>query len=184
MSDEDEDFQSNLSEGARKMWEHIDLRHHGVGLERVQRIHLGIDSEEMEYSADTIAQMLQEVADRCDEDEAFTIHAVVNALLGKDDDHRLVLRNKRRGKFITPTVHEAKHIRERRWLWWLAHLERKGVKTESAIMEIAAAEKVSRATIFNGVRSAERYQEWGRELSADAPAFQNPRPSLAKKRKT
>ncbi len=183
MSDEDEDFLSNLSEGARKLWEGIDLRHHGVDLERVQRIHLGIDFEEMEFSADTIAHMLQEVADRCEEDEAFMIHSVVNALLGKDKHHRLVLQNKRRGKFVSPTEHEVMHNRNSNWLWWLAHLEKQGVKTESAVSEIAHKDGVSRATVFKGIKSAAAFQERGNKLSPGDPAFQNPRPSPAPKRK-
>ena len=183
MNDDDEESPSDLSERARQALERVSLRHHCVDLERVQRIHLGIDSEEMEFSAGTIAHMLQQIAEQCDEDEAFTIQVVVNALRGTDDHHVLVLQQKRRGKFVSPTKHEEKHNRNNKWLWWLGHLEKQGIKTESAVAEIAQKEGVSRATVFKGVKDAEAFQAWGRELSATAPAFQNPRPNPTKRRK-
>ena len=71
-----------------------------VDLERVQRIQLGIDSEPMEFSEVTIADMLQEVADeRHFETEAFVLRALANALRGDDDHHHLVLKQNRPGKW-------------------------------------------------------------------------------------
>jgi len=48
---EDDDARSGLSEAAAKLRDSIDLRRHNVNLERVQRIHLGIDNEAMDFSA-------------------------------------------------------------------------------------------------------------------------------------
>lgn len=175
------EMSEQLSGDARTIFDSIPIRRHGVNLERVQRIHLGVDSEEMEFSAQTLADMLQEIADRIDENDAFTIHAIVNALLGRDDHHELVLKQKKRGKFVNPTVHEAKRNRQMKWLWWLAHLENQGIKTESAVATIAKSEKASRAAVFNGVKEAEKFQAWGRDLAPDAPAFQNPRPAKTRK---
>jgi hypothetical protein len=152
-----------------------------VALERVQRLHLGIDEEEMEFSAATIASMLQEVADTCDESEAFTIHAVVRALQGADEDHELVLKQKRRGKYVSPTEHVATHNRNMSWLRTLALRESQGVKTEAAIAEIAEKWGVKRASVFEGVRDAQRFLKAGRETFG-GPNFENPRP--AKNRKT
>lgn len=181
MNDED-DIRSGLSEGARRVYDKINLRKHGVNLERVQRIHQGIDTEDMEFSAATIAQMLQEVADECDENDAFTIHAVVNALLGRDDHHRLVLKQKRPGKYVNPTAHEATHNRHQYWLHWLAGREDAGIKTEAAIAEIAASENVSRAAVFQGIRQAEEFLDRGRKIFEGNENFENPRP--AKKQNT
>jgi hypothetical protein len=154
----------------------VNLRFHRVDLERVQRIHCGLDSEPMEFTAATIAEMLGEIAARCDEEDAFSLHAIVNALLGNDDHHELILRQRKRGKFVSPDKSETKRNRQQLWLHWLAGLERRGAKTESAVAEIAADQKVSRATIFAGVRAAEDFLETGRMIFPDSANFANPRP--------
>ena len=182
MSDDGEDWRDGLSEGTRKVVDQISLRHHGVGLERIQRCHLGLDEEEMEFSAVTVAAMIQNVADQCDECDAFTLHAVVNALLGKDKHHRLELRQRKPGKWVNPTIHSETHNRNQKWLWWLAHLETQRVKTESAIADIAKKEGVSRAAVFAGIRQAEQFLITGLEAFPDSKNFENPRP--AKKRNT
>lgn len=166
----------------REWLENASLRNHGVNLERVQRIHLGIDYESMDFTAETIASMLQDVADQCDENEAFAIHAVVRALQGKDDHHQLVLRQKRPGRFESPTEWEEKSNRNSKWLYWLAGREKKGWKTEAAIAEIAEQEGVSRATVFAGIREAEDSLARGNAIFPDSGNFENPRPD--KKRNT
>ena len=162
----------------------IGLRRHHVNLERVQRIHLGLDGEPMEFSAYTLAEMLQDVADNCDETDAFTLHAVARALQGKDEYHTLTLQQKKRGQFEAPNKREEKHYRRRKWLAWLAHLERQGIKTEAAIMDIAEKEGVSRATVFAEINKAEEFLKTGREILAgleDEGVFQNPRPAKSGK---
>lgn len=130
---------------------------HGVDLERVQRIELGIDSEPMEFNEGTIAYMLQALADdRPFETEAFVLRALVNALRGNDDHHRLVLRQKKPGKWESPTEHEERWNRDMSWLWTLGSLERAGMKTEAAIARISELSGASRAAVFAGVRSAEK----------------------------
>jgi hypothetical protein len=132
------------------------LRRHSVDLERVQRLHLGVDDEPMEFSADTIAAMLQEIADVCDPASAFELHAVVRALEGKDAHHRLELKQVRRGKFASPAEHFRRNMD---WLNALAALEEQGVKTEAAIATIAEQAKCSRASVFAGIKEAEEICE-------------------------
>lgn len=185
MSGEDDgDSRDELSPKARAILDGISLRTHGVGLERVQRVHLGLDSEQMEFSAQTVAQMIQDIADNCDEDNAFILHAVVRALQGKDDCHTLTLQQKKRGRFEAPDLHEAKHNRRMSWLNWLAHLESQGVKTEAAITEIGEKEGVSRATVFAEIQKAEKWLEDGRKIFAGFQVddnFKNPRPAKSGK---
>jgi len=164
--------------------DNIGLRRHRVGLERVQRIHLGLDDEPMEFNTGTIAQMLLEVADHCDDGEAFTIRGVVNALLGVDENHVLTLQQRKRGKFVSPTESSAKHNRNQKWLHWLAHREREGIKTEAAVAEIAEVEGASRATVFAGIKAAEGFLQRGQSMFPESPNFQNPRPNPAIKRIT
>ncbi len=150
----------------------------------MQRLHLGLDDEPMNFDAATVARMLQDVADTCDENEAFTLHAVVNALLDRDDHHVLVLQQKKRGKFISPAKTTAKHNRNQKWLFWLAHLEKNGIKTEAAVAEISESEGVSRATVFAGVKAAERFLVDGRAMFPESRNFENPRPDPTIKRIT
>lgn len=176
----DADRREELSPKMQTILDGISIRTHGVDLERVQRIHLGLDSEPMEFSAETVAQMIQDVADNCDAHNAFILHAVMRALRGNDDYHSLTLQQKKRGRFEAPDLQAAKHHRRRMWLHWLAHLESQGVKTEAAITEIGDKEGVSRATVFAEIRKAERFLEEGRSIFAGSPAadnFQNPRPA-------
>lgn len=165
----------NLTPEARELAERATVRHHGVNLERVQRIHLGLDSEEMEFSNVTLAAMLADVAERCDDADAFTLYGFVSALLGNDRHHILTLKRTRKGKFVSPHERELTHNRNQKWLWWLAHLESKGMKTEAAVMTIAEAEKVSRATVFGGIREAEHWLETGQTLFPKSENFENPR---------
>jgi hypothetical protein len=156
------------------------VRNHIVDLERVQRIHLGVDSEPMEFTADTIADMVQDIADNSFTHEAFTLHAIARALRGLDDHHILVLRQKKRGKWESPTEHEKKHNREMSWLWTLGAWEHDGMKTEAAVARIAELANVSRATVFQGIRNAEAFLEHCREIIGDRQLpehLKNPRPS-------
>lgn len=171
-----------LSEMAQGMADRIDLRRHSVNLERVQRIHLGIDCEPMGFNAESIAAMLQKVADSCDANEAFVIHAVARALLGLDQHHRLELKQQKPGQFKSPTKHEEHSAKLDSWLRQLAALEESGVKTESAVAEIAAEWSVSRAAVFAGIRETEASLEAAQKLFPKSDAFKNPRPT--KKRNT
>ena len=153
---------------------------HGVDLERVQRIELGIDGELMEFSEGTIADMLQKMSDeRPFESEAFVLRALANALRGEDDHHRLILQHKKRGKFLSPTETEARHYQDISWLHTLANREKMGDKTEAGIAFIAEHWNVSRASVFAGIRRAEQYLKSGAEMFAKVPGgdnFRNPRP--------
>lgn len=162
----------------------ISIRKHGVGLERVQRIHLDIDSEPMNFSELTIADMVQDIADRTFEEDAFTLHAIARALRGLDDHHLLILKQKKRGKWKTPTESDAQYNREMSWLYTLAAWEREGMKTEAAIAQIAERASVSRATVFQGVQKAELNLERAANLFPKEPRpdhLRNPRPSKTRK---
>lgn len=157
---------------------------HRVNLERVQRIELGLDSEPMPFNETTLADMLQSLADaEPTGNAAFALTALANALRGSDPHHALKLKQKRPGKWQSPTDTEAQWNREASWLWTLGAWEREGMKTEAAIAKIAELDGVSRATVFAGVKNAEERLEmaWSvyqaREDSGPRPAhLTNPRP--------
>lgn len=156
-------------------------RIHSVNLERVLRGHLGLIDEPMEFTAESIASMLEEIADECDPTSAFELHAVVRALRGEDKHHRLVLQQVKRGKFVSPTERSQYSERALEWLRALAILEHDGLKTEAAVADIARRWQVSRASIFAGIKHAERLLEMGRSIErfsdSESGAYVNPRPS-------
>ncbi|MFN5084332.1 MAG: hypothetical protein ACK5EX_02475 [Novosphingobium sp.] len=183
-ADDDDDWSAALSPGARDMLNRVNLRKHLVGLERVQRIHLGLDSEPMPFTAATLAEMIQDVADNCDEHDAFTLHAVVRALRGEDEHFALVVKQRKRGKFTSPHEWEEAHNRDQHWLHWLAGLEEQGIKTEAAVHEIAEKSGASRATIFAAIKRAEDWIETTRQIFRSiegAREISNPRPSKSEK---
>ena len=179
MSEEGESHLSADEERIVDRLNNISIRKHGVALERVQRCHLGIDCEPMEFNEATIADMIQDIADGRVEHDAFALHAVARALRGLDDHHVLILKQKKPGKWESPTEHEAKANRELSWLYTLGAWERDGMKTEAAVARLAELAGVSRATVFAGVRNAEKFLERCREWGSDAEHLQNPRPAKA-----
>lgn len=163
-----------------------DMRRLATPLEDVLRIHfdlsLGLyEAEPMEFSAETIAAMLQDVADRVSVANAMVIHAVVRALRGEDQHHRLELRQVKPGKHKFAHDRAADRQQNQTWLERLAACEREGVKTEAAIASIAAEWGVSRASVFAGIRSAEEILRLARSVSLfqgeDATEYDNPRPN-------
>lgn len=163
-----------------------DLRRHSLPLEDVQRIHLGADvglfgADQMDFSADTIAAMLQDVADRVSVANAVVIHAVARALRGEDQHHRLELRQVRRGKHKMAHDRAAERGRNQQWLERLAELEREGMKTEAAIAAIAEEWGVRRASVFAGIRAAETtlqlFRSADRFAGHTSNQFDNPRPN-------
>lgn len=174
----------DMSEEEKYAFDDRILRNHNVNLERVQRIHQEIDNEPMEFSADSIASMLDDIAERSDMNDAFTLHAVSRALRGLDEHHVLILKQKKRGKFVSPTDEEGEFSRNLSWLHTLALHERNGVKTEAAIAFIAERWSVSRASVFAGIKEAEDYLALGRSIdwpsNKAGDSFINPRPSKTK----
>lgn len=158
---------------------------HGVGLERTQRIHQGIDSEPMEFSEETLAAMVQDLADDLGTGhKAFVLRAIANALSGRDDHHKLVLRQKKPGKWVSPTEYEESLNREMSWLWTLGAWEKQGMKTEAAVAKISELSGSSRAAVFAGVKKAEKFIHrafWGlkpKGFQGPPPAHLcNPRPA-------
>jgi hypothetical protein len=132
--------------------------------------------------------MLQEIADCSDATTAYEIHAIVRALRGEDPDFKLVLQQNRRARHVTLDEHTRRSRRQSEWLEILAKLEREGVKTEAAIATIAEQYSVSRASVFAGIKEAERWLERFQSLalysggSAEEVAeYDNPRPAKSRK---
>ena len=143
----------------------LSVRQHGVSLERVQRIHLGIDAEPMAFSEETLASMIADIAEQCGDDEAFVLHAVVRALRGEDDHHRLTLRQSRRGRWQSPTEDRVKHRQHLAWVIRLDRMKARGWPTEAAIHQIAQTTGKSVSKVYAGIAEEERYQRWLRETA-------------------
>lgn len=147
-----------------------------VGLERTQRIIMGIDDEPMAFNETTIAGMLKKVASDYDglSDEFIVLHAVANALLGVDDDFKLKLTQKKRGKYKPPNVEHDEHERRMSILHSVANLEKSGWKTEAAIARMQEIFGISRAAVFADIKAAEEFLKSGREMFGP-DNFENPR---------
>lgn len=171
----EEEPEESISERAIRAYEATNWEGHGVNLERVQRIQFGVEDEPMLFDESTIANMLEKIARDAFPDDAFVLFAVVEALRGNDEHHRLVLRQKKPGKWVSPTEFATRKERHRMWLYALGNWEREGIKTEAAVARIAELEGVSRASVFAGIRDAEEDIE--RAWSLFHPeGFQGPRP--------
>ncbi|WP_430447178.1 hypothetical protein [Sphingorhabdus contaminans] len=147
-----------------------------LGLERTQRIVLGLDDEPMVFNETTVAHMLREVASDHDglSKEFMVLHAIANALLGVDDFFKLKLTQKKRGKFKSPDVRQAEHDRRMTILHSVAYLEKQGWKTEAAIAQMQQRFGISRAAVFADIKSAEEFIKRGNEIFGPE-RFKNPR---------
>lgn len=176
-------FSMLSAEGRESQPEH--LRKHVVSLELVQRLHLGVEYEPMSFTSETIAEMLQEIADVCDPASAFAIHGVVRALRGDDRYHRLELKQKKRGKFVSLSDHAENDELHVYWLHELADRVRQGIKTEAAVVALADEWRTSRATVFEGIRHAKRLLELeksvARFVGSDGIADDSPGPAKSDK---
>ena len=145
------------------------LNKHSVDLERVQRIHLDIDQEPMDFSEESLAQMLQDIADdRPAGHQAFVLRAVANALRGEDSNHRLVLRQSRRGKWQSPSDDHARRRQTIAWMLRLDRLQNEGWQTDAAVHRIAETTGNSVATVYARI-SAER--AWQKDIHGFAKAI-------------
>lgn len=138
-----------------------------AGLERTQRIFLNLDEEPMAFNEPTIAAMLKTVAAGYDGicHEAMVLHAVANALLGYDDDFKLKLVQKKRGKFKPPNVREAEHTRRMSILYSVENLKKNGWKTEAAIAQMQEHFGISRAAVFADIKAAEEFLQIVEEIT-------------------
>ena len=150
-----------------------------VGLERTQRIFLGLDDEPMAFDESTIARMLKTVASDYDglSDEFIVLHAVANALLGVDGDFKMRLIHKRRGKFKPPDVQEAEFERRMSILYSVASLEKKGWKTEAAVARKQERFGISRAAVFADIKAAEEFLASCRKIFGPGDNNKSPRSS-------
>jgi hypothetical protein len=147
-----------------------------VGLERTQRILLGLDDEPMIFDEGSIAQMLKAVASDHDglSDEFKVLHAVANALLGVDDHFKLKLSHKKRGKFKPPNVRVAEHARRISILYSVEDLKKNGWTTEAAIAQMQEHFDISRAAVFADIKAAEEFLQIAEEIAATVKA-KNPK---------
>jgi hypothetical protein len=148
-----------------------------VDLERTQRILLGLDSEEMEFSEASIGKLMRQIANEQEplSDVCIILHAVANALLKNDDDFHLVLKHNKRGKFLSPHETDKKFNREMSILYSLASLENKGMKTEAAVAQCMEWFSCSRSAIFLAIENAEKFLADGQEIFPGNENFANPR---------
>ena len=153
-----------------------------VGLERTQRILLGLDDEPMIFDEGSIAQMLKAVASDHDglSDEFMVLHAVANALLGVDDNFKLKLSHKKRGKFMPPNVREAELARSISILKSVQNLKEDGWKTEAAIAQMQGHFGISRATVFADINAAEEFLQIAEEI-AETVKSKNPKSNQSDK---
>lgn len=153
-----------------------------VGLERTQRLFLGIDDEPMAFDESTIAGMLKKLASNYGglSDEFIVLHAVANTLLGVDDDFRMKLIQKKRGKFKPPNIEHDEHERRMSILHSVANLEKKGWKTEAAVARMQERFGISRAAVFAEIKAAEEFLKSGREMFGP-DKFENPRSNHSEK---
>lgn len=153
-------------------------RHTAIDLERIQRIFLGLDDEEMEFSEKTIAAILADIAARwkeADHGGAMFVGAVAHALADEDEDWKLILKSRKPGRYVSPHKEAQRHNRDMDILRFLALLEKHNIKTEAAVSHICEHFAMSRASVFNAIKRAENYLETGRKISHDSAVFANPR---------
>ena len=133
---------------------------HSVDLERVQRIELGLDDEPMEFDERSLAAIVQKVADdRPYELGAFILRAIANALRGEDANHKLVLRQTRRGTWKSPADRRAKGRQQLAWIIRLDRLRAEGWPTDAAIHRIAETTGNSDSTIYAGIAQQKAWQK-------------------------
>jgi 2C-methyl-D-erythritol 2,4-cyclodiphosphate synthase len=173
--------------GAGSVEENLDIIYSAatdwrVGLERTQRILLGLDDEPMVFDEGSIAQMLKAVASDHDgmSDEFMVLHAVANALLGVDDNFKLKLSHKKRGKFMPPNVREAELARSISILKSVQNLKEDGWKTEAAIAQMQEHLGISRATVFADIKAAEEFLQIAEEI-AETVKSKNPKSNHSEK---
>lgn len=173
--------------GAGSVEENLDIIYSAatdwrVGLERTQRILLGLDDEPMVFDEGSIAQMLKAVASDHDglSDEFMVLHAVANALLGVDDNFKLKLSHKKRGKFMPPNVREAELARSISMLKSVQNLKEDGWKTEAAIAQMQEHFGISRATVFADIKAAEEFLQIAEEIAGTVKS-KNPKSNHSEK---
>lgn len=157
--------------GAGDEWPHltIEFRHkhsdwpsnrHKVDLERVQRIEMGLDNEPMVFDENSLADMLQGIADANPIGApAFVLAALANALKGKDEYHRLRLQQAKRGKWSSPADQNARHRQHCAWILRLHRLQKEGWQTDAAIHRIAETTGNSVSRVYAGIAEERAWQD-------------------------
>lgn len=144
----------------RTKYSHWPGNRHKVNLERVQRLHLGLDQEPMAFNEGTLADMVQAIADADPTgDAAFVLAALANALRGDDEHHRLRLQQAKRGKWQSPSDGVARHRQHCAWILRLDRLQRQGWQTDAAIHRIAETTGNSVSRVYAGIAEEREWQE-------------------------
>ncbi len=142
------------------------INRHRVGLERVQRCHLDIDCEPMEFSEFTIAAMLQDLADGWPETHfAFVMRGLANALRGEDDNHKLILKRAKQGKWRSPADREIQSRRHIAWTLRVERLQKQGWPKDAAVHRIAETTSFSVATIYAGLAERDAFARVARSIA-------------------
>lgn len=166
MSDE---APEELTANQRAILERLDsmpLNKHKVDLERVQRCHLELDDEPMQFDEQTLASMLQDLADESPfGHEAFVLRAFARALRGEDEHHKLVLRQTKKGRWKSPAERTAKIVQQATWLVAVHTLESEGWQTDAAVHQVAQDNGVSVSTIYAGLSEHAKWKSHMTELS-------------------
>lgn len=164
MSKDGEELSDEVKNRLQEL-DNMPFNRHSVNLERVQRIHLDIDDEQMTFDEQSIAHMLQELADEERYGHvAFVLAAVANALRGDDDHHKLILRQTKRGKWESPSENTTKIRQHLAWVIRLERLKAQGWQTDAAVHRIAETTGKSVAKIYAGISENKEMQEIYRSL--------------------
>ncbi|WP_149036465.1 hypothetical protein [Aurantiacibacter atlanticus] len=135
------------------------MHRHNVDLERVQRCHLGNDEEPMEFDENSIAQMLQKIADDLRwRPGAFELRALANALRGEDAHHKLILKQAQRGTWRSPSDEHSRRRQEIAWIVRLGRLEKQGWQTDAAIHRIAETTGNSVSSVYARIAGQRKWQ--------------------------
>lgn len=163
----------------RTKYSHWPGNRHKVNLERVQRLHMGLDQEPMAFDEDTLADMLQGLADADPTgDAAFALAALANALRGEDDHHRLRLQQVKRGKWQSPSDGVARHRQHCAWILRLDRLQQQGWQTDAAVHRIAETTGNSVSRIYAGIAEEREWQK----LLRTSPRFHSDMAKLKRSR--
>lgn len=166
MSGGDDDNLSPEEQARLDRLNSVPMNRHSVNLERVQRCHLGIDDEPMQFDEASIADMLQDVADTLRYgSEAFVLRGIANALRGNDDHHSLVLRQVKRGKWKSPSERTERLTQQINWAIDLGKLEADGWQTDAAVHRVAELAGVGVSTVYAGIKEQQCWKDHLKEIS-------------------
>lgn len=130
----------------------------GLSLEVAQRSWGRIDLlAKMSFSAGTVADMIEDIALELDENRARHLQAVVNALRGCDAHHKLELKGKKKGGFVS-TAEESERFQKGSLYraFVQAYLRAHGGLKKVPVSLLAEIEGISRTTVYETIALIEK----------------------------